>query len=328
MPLRTRVAVLIAGVAAMAAALWLGRPGFNIRVAFDAEFYTRPDGYQGLCRHYRFRFAEAPRQMDPGLMYQALADGAVDLIDAFATDGRIEAYDLVTLEDDRGFFPPYYAAPLVRGSTLETHPELKGVLELLAGRIGDATMRRLNYQVDGRGEKAADVAYRFLLSEGLLPANSGPSDGAGGAITVGGKQFTEQEVLGEIMATLIEHRTQLKVVRKLNLGGTMICYQALRAGDLDLYPEYTGTGLVNILKHQVVSDPEQCYRIVQDAFAEHYGLVWLSPFGFNNTYALAMRRSHARQLNIRTISDLARQLRTGARRSGTRFRGKSAESDD
>jgi len=288
--------------------LILFRPTYGVRVAFDAEFHTRPDGYKGLCRHYGFRFPEEPRQMDPGLMYRVLADGAVDVIDAFATDGRIEAYDLLVLEDDKGYFPPYYAAPLVRKSTLKNHPEVKEALRRLAGQIPDQTMRRLNYQVDGEGRKASDVAREFLVSEGLLSGDARPSDGLAGSITVGGKQFTEQEILAEIVATLIECRTQLKVVRKPNLGGTMICFQALQAGDLDLYVEYTGTGLVNILKREVISDPEASYSLVKEVFEQEYELIWLSPFGFNNTYTLAMRRKQAQELGIRTISDLADHL--------------------
>ncbi len=309
MSLQNRVVGLLCGLLVVAGLLILFRPTFGIRVAFDAEFHTRPDGYQGLCRHYGFEFPEEPRQMDPGLMYRVLADGAVDVIDAFATDGRIAAYDLLALEDDRGFFPPYHAAPLVRSETLQKHPQLKQLLEQLAGRISDKTMRHLNYEVDGEGKKASHVARHFLISEGLLSSDAKPSDGLAGEITVGGKQFTEQEILGEIMATLIERKTDIKVVRKLNLGGTMLCFNALKAGDLDLYAEYTGTGLVNVLKREVIADPDESFRVVKNIFEPKYGLIWLSPFGFNNTYTLTMRRSHAQELGVKTISDLARYLR-------------------
>jgi osmoprotectant transport system permease protein len=304
-----RLVLLLAGIGLTAVLLLLFRPTCGIRVAFDAEFHTRPDGYEGLCRHYGFEFPEEPRQMDPGLMYRVLADGAADVIDAFATDGRIEAYDLLVLEDDQGYFPPYYAAPLVRKSTLTKHPELGRALNRLAGRIPDETMRPLNYEVDGEGRKASHVAREFLVSEGLLAGDARPSDGLAGSITIGGKQFTEQEILGEIVATLIECRTQLNVVRRLNLGGTMICFRALQAGDLDLYIEYTGTGLVNILQREVISDPEESYNLVKRVFGEEHDLIWLSPFGFNNTYTLTMRRRQAQDLGIKTISDLAGHLR-------------------
>ena len=124
------------------------------------------------------------------------------------------------------------------------------------------------------------------------------------SITVGSKHFTEQEILGEIMATLIEENTDIKVVRRLNLGGTMVCFNALRTGDIDLYAEYTGTGLVNILDRQAMDRPEDVYQTVKDAFLEQFDLIWLEPFGFNNTYTLTMRKDHAASLGIKTISDL------------------------
>jgi osmoprotectant transport system permease protein len=286
-----------------------GRPSEGVRAAFDAEFLTRPDGYAGLSEHYGFRFASEPMQMDPGLMYKAVADGAVDVIDGFATDGRIPAYDLLVLDDDKGFFPPYYAAPLVRGGTLKDHPEIEEILNRLAGKLSDEAMGRLNYQVTEEGRKAADVARDLLTSQGLLGANASPGDGSAGEVTVGGKHFTEQEVLGEMIAALLECSSDLRVIRRLNLGGTMICFNALKAGDLDLYAEYTGTGLVNILKRDVISDPDAAYQAVREAFAKDYDMIWLRPFGFNNTYTLTMRRDHAMELGIQTISDLGEYVR-------------------
>jgi glycine betaine/choline ABC-type transport system substrate-binding protein len=142
--------------------------GNKLKAAFDAEFFTRPDGYPGLQKHYNLEFPDKPKQMDPGLMYRAIADEAVDVIDGFATDGRIAAYDLVILEDDKNSFPPYHAAPLVRRQTLEQHPELEGLLNKLAGRIPDEKMRKLNYEVDENGRKAEDVAREFLADQGLI----------------------------------------------------------------------------------------------------------------------------------------------------------------
>jgi osmoprotectant transport system permease protein len=313
-PLRRRLwtaAVLVLVTGAVLAAVRIlqshtptGKPA-PIRAAFDAEFFTRPDGYPAVCRHYGFSFPEKPQQMDAGLMYKAAAEGAVDVIDAWATDGRIAAFDLVVLEDDKNFFPPYYAAPLVRRDTLERYPELEQLLNGLAGKLSDATMQRLNYEADEKGDKASTIARRFLVQSGMIAAEAGRSPEPADTITIGGKPFTEQEILAEIMATLIECRTRLHVDRKLNLGGTKLCFDALRSGDVDLYPEYTGTGLVHILKQPVIADPDASYQTVQDAFARQFDLVWLKPFGFNNTYTLTMRREHARVLRINSISDLA-----------------------
>jgi osmoprotectant transport system permease protein len=308
MSVKTKALVVLSVVVVIAAILAIprhrGRSG-AIRAAFDAEFLTRPDGYQGICKHYGFEFPSEPLQMDPGLMYRAVADGAVDVIDAFATDGRIPAYNLMVLEDDKGFFPPYYAAPLVRAETLQQYPIIEKVLNQLAGKVSDTTMQQLNFEVDEKGRKARDVARELLESLDLIQAGAQSGDGSAGSITIGGKQFTEQEILGEIIAILIEADTDIAVRRKLNLGGTMICFNALKAGDLDLYPEYTGTGLMNILKRGIIRDPNKAYETVQHEFQEKFDLVWLKPFGFNNTYTLTMRKEHANELGISTISDLA-----------------------
>ncbi len=141
----------------------------ELRAGFTAEFSERPDGYPGLCKTYGFGFGDVC-DLDAGLMYEAVAGGEVDLIAAFATDGRVAAYDLTLLVDDRQFFPPYHAAPVVRGRTLETHPALRQTLSLLGKTLDDATMRELNLQVDRQKRSPREVARGFLQSHGLLNA--------------------------------------------------------------------------------------------------------------------------------------------------------------
>jgi len=127
---------------------------------------------------------------------------------------------------------------------------------------------------------------------------------ANGVVVVGSKDFTENILLGEMMAQLIEAHTDLKVERKLNLGGTLVNFNALKKGDLDLYADYTGTGLVAILKREVINDPQKAYDTVQKAYNEQFKLKWLQPFGFNNTYTLAVPEEVAEQYNLQKISDL------------------------
>jgi osmoprotectant transport system permease protein len=122
----------------------------------------REDGYRGLAAAYGLRFAEPPTVMDLGLTYRALAEREVDLIAGDATNGLIQALDLYALADDRHYFPPYEAVPLVRAEVLERNPKLRQALSSLAGKISDDTMRRLNYAVDGQHQDAAEVVRRFL----------------------------------------------------------------------------------------------------------------------------------------------------------------------
>ncbi|HKM43069.1 MAG TPA: glycine betaine ABC transporter substrate-binding protein [Limnochordia bacterium] len=131
------------------------------------EFVERPDGYQGLQSVYGFAFAQT-RTMDPGLTYQAVATGEVDIIDAYGTDGRILAFDLQPLIDDHGHFPPYHAVPLFRADVLRRHPEIIEVLQMLVGRLDDQTMRSLNYEVDSKKRDPLVVAREWLIKEGLI----------------------------------------------------------------------------------------------------------------------------------------------------------------
>lgn len=128
-------------------------------------------------------------------------------------------------------------------------------------------------------------------------------------MVVGSKNLTEQVILGEILAQLLEAR-DVPVERKLNLGGTFICHRALLAGDLDVYVEYTGTALTAILKEGVSHDPAFVYRRVREVYENDLGLAWSEPLGFDNTFAIAMRPEKAEELGIRKISDLKLHQKT------------------
>ena len=140
----------------------------ELRAGFTAEFSERPDGYRGLAKVYDLRFSSI-RDLDPSFMYDAITKGEVDVICAFATDGRIAAYNLKPLYDDRVFFPPYHAAPVLREETLQACPELRDVLSLLGGTLNNATMQRLNLDVDAKKMSPAEVAKAFLRAKGLIP---------------------------------------------------------------------------------------------------------------------------------------------------------------
>ena len=134
-------------------------------------------------------------------------------------------------------------------------------------------------------------------------------------IVIGSKNFNEQLVLGNMIASLIEDNTDYKVERKLNLGGTSVVFDAMKAGDVDLYVEYTGTGLVNIMKQNSVSDEKKVYNTVKDYFHKNYEMEWMKPLGFNNTYVLATKKEVANKYNLNSISDLVKvsnQLNLGS----------------
>ncbi len=279
--------------------------------AFAHEFVGRADGYPGLRKAYGLEIST--NLLDQNLLYEALRSGKVEVISGNSTDGRVRAFDLKILTDDRGVFPPYFAAPVVRRATLTRFPELAPTLELLAGRLPDSVMIDLNYRADYLHQAPERVAREFLRRAGLYrkPAPGPRPD----RVRIGSKIFTEQYILSEVYRQLLEGHTRLGVDTKTGLGGTQLCFDALRIGAIDVYPEYTGTGLLVILQppqrilDSLGSQPEAVYRYVDAEFARRYDLDWLRPLGFNDSYALLMRRQQAEALELRTISELTGYLK-------------------
>jgi len=134
---------------------------------FSGEFQERPDGYPGFQEVYKFKFGEV-HDLDPGLIYEALAKGAVDVIDGYLTDGRIPAYNLVSLEDDKKFFPPYHAAPVVREEILNAYPDLREALAPLGSLIDNSTMRGLNYEVNENKRGISELVTEFLQEKEIF----------------------------------------------------------------------------------------------------------------------------------------------------------------
>ena len=125
-------------------------------------------------------------------------------------------------------------------------------------------------------------------------------------IVIGSKNFSESIILAHMTADLIEAKTDISVERKVNLGGTQVVFGALNKGDVDAYVEYTGTGLVSILKKEVSNNPNKVYSTVKNEFEKRYGIETLKPLGFNNTYTLAVRQDTAKKYGLETFSDLAK----------------------
>ncbi|OIK10940.1 ABC transporter permease [Bacillus sp. MUM 116] len=144
-----------------------------------------------------------------------------------------------------------------------------------------------------------------LLAAGGFGVYAKATSSSDDKIVIGSRNFSEQLILGNMLADVIEAKTDLKVERKLNLGGTQVAFSAIKKGDIDAYVEYTGTGLVDILKQPPESNPDKVYNFVQKEFKTKYGIDMLKPLGFNNTYALAVRQDTAKQYGLNTISDLA-----------------------
>ncbi len=160
-----------------------------------------------------------------------------------------------------------------------------------------ASVARLLQAGAGRLLLAGILAAALLLGAG---ACGEPAD-----LTVGGKNFSEQDVLGHLLADWIEATTDLTVERQVHLGGTFVCHRSLTAGEIDLYVEYTGTALTAILEREPLQDPDSVLAAVREAYRERWDLVWTEPLGFENTFALLVRREVADSLGLESFSDAA-----------------------
>ncbi|HYI16773.1 MAG TPA: glycine betaine ABC transporter substrate-binding protein [Thermomicrobiales bacterium] len=136
------------------------------------------------------------------------------------------------------------------------------------------------------------------------PTGATGGTGEGGPVVIGSKNFTEQLILGEMYAQLLE-AAGIEVERSLNLGGTAVAHEALVAGEIHMYPEYTGTGLLTILEMETMSDPDEVFTVVSEAYAEQFDLVWLDQTPMNNTQALAVKREFSEENDLTTITQMA-----------------------
>jgi len=151
---------------------------------------------------------------------------------------------------------------------------------------------------------AAFVMSACAPGVNTLPTGTASAPAVTGTIVVGSKDFTEEFIVAEMYAQLLE-KAGFSVTRKLNLGGTPVAQAAIVKGDIDLYPEYTSTGLLTVLKQNPIQDPQQIYQAVKTGYEQQFKLTWLTPSPFNDTQALAMTQAGSEKYGIKTYSDLA-----------------------
>ncbi|WP_028573567.1 glycine betaine ABC transporter substrate-binding protein [Desulfonatronovibrio hydrogenovorans] len=276
----------------------------TIKLATSAEWTQRADGLPHFQEHYGFEFPELA-VVDLGLAYQAVGTGMADVGIGDATEGRIIQYDLVVLEDDQLFFPAYNPAPVVRSKLLKTYPELPEVIHELSSRLDLETLTRLNKMVSVDQTMPQEAARKYLLEQNLIQDQSPEKDPQKEIpIVVSSKTFTEALILGYLTSYLLEDRGYT-VVDEIGLGETAVITPALFSGQIDLYWEYTGTGLMNVMRHtEVVTDPRECYGLVKNWYLENHDVLWLDYAPANNTFVLFTSRDLHEQYGWNKISDL------------------------
>lgn len=275
-------------------------------ICIEGDFYARVDGLQALEAYYGMSFPEENILiMESDEVYSNLLSDNCTVAQGYSTDGRITAWDFVPLTDTQNAFHFDQPVPVARAELLETYPELVSLFEPLMLLLDTDTMSNLNARVllgddgalnSGDEEAAADVVLAYMTNNGLLrPA----------PIRVGSKEFTEQLILGKLLVLLLRD-AGFEVEDMTGAGGTALIRQMIENGEIDIYPEYTGTATSvhhGIPVTALPTTAERAYVLAKSLDAPQ-GLVWLNRMAFNNTYTLLVRQELVDE-GIQTIDDLA-----------------------
>ncbi len=280
----------------------------QVKFAADPEFVLQEEGLAALEAHYDFHFPYV-YEMALGLTHEALRAGDVDAAKGFTTDGKIKELDLINLKDDKSFFPASNPAPVIKKDILKQYPKIKDILSEISSRLDTETMIYLNYMADLEEYTPAETAYAWLQKEGLLAeelkefVNEGMEK-----VIIGSKEYMEQLILGHITMIALRHEG-IPVLDQTQLGDTWANRNALMKGDIHMYWEYTHTAWNTIYeKEETISEAEEIYELVAGKDYE-LGLIWLDYAPLTKTRTIMMRREHAEQLEISTISGLAAWIR-------------------
>ncbi len=272
-------------------------------IATPAEWVERDDGMEPFQEHYGFQF-DAVVEVELGLAYSAVRDGEALIGVGDATEGRIIEYDLYILEDDQQFFPAYNAAPTIRKEVLEENPEIEDIMREASSQLTLERQTELNLRIARDDEDPEDVAMEFLEEEGLL---TGEEVEGAGQVVVGSKTFPEALTQGWINYYLLEDRGY-DVVNEIGLGEVAVIRPALEAGEIDIYWEYTGTGLMNVMGYEGEEMPEgeeDTFQKIHDYDLEEHNIKWLDYAPANNTFVLFVTQETQQEYGWETISDLA-----------------------
>lgn len=281
--------------------------GPPMRLVTPAEWTERADGLPNFETHYGFKY---PRNqliiVELGLAYQAVGTGQAEVGIGDATEGRIARYNLVVLDDDKLFFPAYNPAPVARQEILVQYPEIAAIMKELSVLLDLETLTRLNKEVTVEGNQPEDVAWDYLVEMGLISGAEPAADpGKDIPVVVSGKTFAEALTLGYLTVYLLEDRG-FTVVDEVGLAEVALIRPALESGEIDIYWEYTGTGLMNVMNYdEVVTDPQKCYELIRDWDLENNNVVWLDYAPANNTFVLFISPEVHEEYGWTKISDLA-----------------------
>ena len=284
----------------------------QVEFALSSEFQQREDGLSNLEETYNVEWPSSDQVViELGLSYQAVGEGEADVGHGDATEGRIAAFDLHVLEDDKGAYPAYNPAPVVRGEIMDEYPELEEEFREVSQRLDMETLQELNKEITVEDRQPEDVAEEWLLDEGLIDdeAPEVDPDKEDTPIVVSGKTFPEALFFGSLTAQYLED-LGYDVVDETGLGETAVIRPAIESAEIDVYWEYTGTGLFNVMEHdEVVSDEDECWELIRAWDRENNNLVWLDYAPANNTFVIFTNQQRYEEHGWETISDMVEYVK-------------------
>ena len=255
----------------------------DTKLCVDSEGGFREDVLPVIKDTYGLEFTNT-QQLGYELIPPAVKDGQCDVGIVYSTAGLITKNDLKVLDDDKKAFGAYTPAPTIKTSNLSKYPTLQEDLQALTDALETDAITELNARVDVDKEAAETVAEDFLKENGII--EDAPTGSGKGSIIVGSKLDTEAQLLGLMMIQTLENKGY-EVTNKTKTGNTDITRTALLNGDIDIYWEFTSSGL-NIVKQTPIGDPQAAYDKVKELDAAN-GITWLASADMNDTYALAVR---------------------------------------
>jgi osmoprotectant transport system permease protein len=257
----------------------------DTKLCVDSEGGFREDVLPRVEEVYGLSFTNT-QQVGYELIPPAVKDGQCDVGIVYSTAGLIVKNDLKVLEDDKQAFGAYTPAPTIKTSNLSKYPTLQEDLQALTDALDTETITALNARVDVDKEEAATVAEDFLKTEGII--EDAPTGSGKGAIVVGSKLDTEAQLLGLMLSQTLENKGY-DVTNKIPTGNTDVTRTALTSDEIDIYWEFTSSGL-NIVQQDPITDPQEAFEKVKELDAAN-GITWLASANMNDTYALAVRSS-------------------------------------
>ena len=274
----------------------------QVKFAADHEFMVREDGLAAFQDKYGFEF-DTVYELVIGFTHEALRAADVDVAMGYATDGKIKQLDLLHLEDDLRFFSVYHAAPVIHRDVMTDFPEIPSLLNPISEHLDTETMVELNYLVGIEDRDKYAVAVDWLVDQGLIELPM-PEPVDGPPVRVGSNEFSEHKILGNIVLAVLEaHGIPVEDHTEPQMFG--LIREKILNGDIDIYWECSGVKWNAFFPdEELVVDGEEAYRMVAEHDLRH-GLLWLDYAPFVHGYAILMRREHAEDLEIETVSDLA-----------------------